>query len=235
VSAYDAIAELYDDWSRSVTEDVGFYVEEARGLAGPVVELGVGTGRIALPIAAAGVPLIGVDSSPGMLAVARRRAEKAGLAHLLDLREGDFRHPPVEERVELVIAPFRSLLHLESDEARREVLAAVYGLLVPGGRFVFDVFAPSREDIDETNGRWLEREPGIWERADWDERARTLTLALRGPESSTSMRLSWIAPERWERLLVGAGFEIDACFGWFDRRAQDGLEDSIWLTRRPAG
>jgi ubiquinone/menaquinone biosynthesis C-methylase UbiE len=70
-SEYDAIAELYDPWSRSVTEDIDFYVAEARKAGGPVVELGVGTGRIAVPVAAAGVPVIGVDSSAGMLEVCR--------------------------------------------------------------------------------------------------------------------------------------------------------------------
>jgi SAM-dependent methyltransferase len=234
VSSYDAIAGLYDEWSTSVVEDVGFYVEEALKGAGPVVELGIGTGRIAIPTAAAGVPLIGVDSSPGMLAVARARAEEAGVAALLDLREGDFRRPPVTERVELVTAPFRSLLHLDSDADRRATLAAVYELLVPGGRFVFDVFAPSREDIDETHDRWLEREPGIWERAVWDEGARTLTLTLRGPDAETSMQLAWLPPERWEELLSEAGFEIEECYGWFDRRPYDGHEDSVWICRRPA-
>jgi predicted RNA methylase len=65
MSVYDAIAELYDPWSRSVTEDVSFYVEEAERAGSPVVELGVGTGRIAVPTAAAGIRVIGVDSSPG--------------------------------------------------------------------------------------------------------------------------------------------------------------------------
>src|SRR5919202_6263795 len=54
-SPYDAIARLYDPWSRSVTEDVGFYVEEAVASGGPVVELGAGTGRIADPVEEAGV------------------------------------------------------------------------------------------------------------------------------------------------------------------------------------
>src|SRR6185312_7501737 len=61
VSAYDAIARLYDPWSRTVVEDVGFYVEEAVRSGGPVLELGVGTGRIAVPTAAAGVEVVGVD------------------------------------------------------------------------------------------------------------------------------------------------------------------------------
>ena len=233
VSSYDSIAGLYDEWSRSVVEDVDFYVEEARKVAGPVVELGIGTGRIAIPTAAAGVPLIGVDSSAGMLAVARARAEEAGVAALLDLREGDFRRPPVTERVELVTAPFRSLLHMENDADRREAIAAAHALLLPGGRFVFDVFAPSREDIDETHDRWLEREPGIWERAVWDEDAGTLTLTLRGPDAETSMRLSWLDPQRWDDLLTESGFAIEECYGWFDRRPYDGHEDSVWIARRP--
>ena len=69
MSCYDSISELYDPWSRSVTEDVGFYVAEARKAGGTVVELGVGTGRIAVPVASAGVPVIGVDSSERMLEV----------------------------------------------------------------------------------------------------------------------------------------------------------------------
>src|SRR3954471_23257960 len=79
-SPYDRIARLYDPWSRSVVEDVGFYVSEARKAGGTVVELGVGTGRIAVPVAEAGVPVIGVDSSAGMLEVCRARAEEAGVA-----------------------------------------------------------------------------------------------------------------------------------------------------------
>ena len=55
MSVYDAIARVYDPWSVSVTEDVGFYVEEALRAGSPVVELGVGTGRIAVPTAVAGV------------------------------------------------------------------------------------------------------------------------------------------------------------------------------------
>src|SRR5919198_788098 len=81
-SPYDAIAELYDPWSRSVTEDVGFYVAEARRAGGPVVELGVGTGRIAIPIAQQGIRLVGIDSSREMLAACARRAEAEGVAEL---------------------------------------------------------------------------------------------------------------------------------------------------------
>ena len=234
MSAYDAIAALYDPWSRSVTEDVDFYVAQARKSGGPVVELGVGTGRIAVPVARAGVHVIGVDDSEGMLAVCRRAAEEAGVSDRIELRLGDLRRPPVPERVPLVTCPFRALLHLESDGERLDALRAVYRLLLPGGRFVFDVFAPSQEDVEETNGRWLEREPGIWERADWDLGRRVLTLSVRGAEGETAMRLAWRSAEEWRALLERVGFEVLAGYGWFDLRPYEGGEDTVWIARRPA-
>ncbi len=238
MSLYDAIADLYDPWSASVTEDVAFYVAEARktgaAAAAPVIELGVGTGRIAIPIAAAGVPVVGVDSSPGMLEVCRRKAEQAGVSELLDLRLGDLRRPPVDGSAALVISPFRALLHLESDADRLAGLQAVHDLLQPGGRFVFDVFAPSMADVEATHGRWLEREPGIWERADWDLETRTLHLSVRGEAGETSMRLSWLPAEEWRGFLERAGFEIVACYGWFDMSPYAGGEDTVWIARRPS-
>src|SRR4029453_11489117 len=113
--------------------------------------------------------------------------------------------------------PFRSLLHLEDDHERQTALAAVHELLVPGGRLVFDVFAPGQDDIEQTHGRWLEREPGIEERALWDEERRRLVLSVRGAEAETTMSLAWLAPEEWRALLLEAGFEIEAHYGWFDR------------------
>lgn len=231
-SPYDAIAELYDPWSRSVTEDVPFYVAEARKARGPVIELGVGTGRIAVPTAVAGVAVIGVDSSSGMLEVCRRRAEAAGVAELLDLRLGDLAAPPVNERVRLVTCPFRAYLHLPDREARVGALSAARELLVPGGRLIFDVFAPRRDDIEETHGRWIEREPGIFERADWDEREQTLTLSVRGPDGEGTMRLAWISAGEWRKTLTAAGFEVERTYGWFDYRPYRGGEDMVFVARR---
>jgi SAM-dependent methyltransferase len=233
-SPYDAIADLYDSWSRSVVEDVAFYVDEARAAGGRVVELGVGTGRIALPIARTGIPVIGVDSSERMLEVCRRRAERMGVEELLDLRLGDMREPPVDPTESLVLCPFRSYLHLRTDSDRRKALRAAWGLLEAGGRLVFDIFTPAPDDIAETNGRWLEREPEIYERADWNPGNRTFTLRVRGPAAETSMELAWVSPEDWRRLLRETGFEILACYGWFDRRLYAGGEDTVWVARRPA-
>jgi SAM-dependent methyltransferase len=185
-----------------------------------------------VPTAQAGVRVIGVDSSTAMLDVCRARAEEAGVADLLDLRLGDLGEPPVEERVPLVTCPFRAYLHLPDDEARLAAFRAARALLVDEGRLVFDVFTPSRDDIEETHARWLEREPGIWERADWDERERRLTLSVRGREGEGTMTLSWLSVPEWRTLLERAGFSVERCYGWFDRRPYSGGEDSVWIARR---
>ncbi|HUG65565.1 MAG TPA: class I SAM-dependent methyltransferase [Gaiellaceae bacterium] len=232
MTLYDRIAGIYDPWSRSVTEDVAFYVEQALASGGPVVELAVGTGRIAVPIAAAGIRVIGVDSSPGMLAVAREAADEAGVSDLVDLRVGDLREPPVSDRVPLVICPFRSLLHMETEDEKLRALRAARDLLADDGRFVFDVFAPSREDIAETDGLWLEREPGIFERADWDESTRTLSLSLRSADVETRFGLHWLSAPEWLRLLDEAALEVEALYGWFDARPYDEEEDMVFVTCR---
>jgi len=231
MSAYDRIARLYDPWSRTVVEDVPFYVREAVRSGGPVLELGVGTGRIAVPIAAAGIEVVGVDLSEGMLAVAREQAALAGVQ--LDLRQGDMRDPPVDGPFALVAIPFRSLLHMETDGDRRAVLRAAARLLTPAGRLVFDVFAPGSDDIADTHGRWLEREPGIWERADWNEHTRTLILRVRGDDAEAEMSLAWLSVPEWKELLREEGFVVDAVYGWFDRTPWRGDEDSVWVCRRP--
>jgi ubiquinone/menaquinone biosynthesis C-methylase UbiE len=234
MSLYDRIARFYDPWSRSVTEDVGFYVDRALASGGPVVELAVGTGRIAVPMAQAGVDVIGVDTSAEMLSVARASAEAAGVEQRLDLRLGDLREPPISEHVPLVVCPFRSLLHMETEAEKLGALRAARRLLEPGGAYVFDVFSPSPEDIAETHDRWLEREPGIFERAVWDESERTLSLSVRSGDDEATFGLHWLSAAEWLLLLGEAGLAVEELYGWFDGRPYNGEEDMIFVCRAAA-
>src|SRR3712207_5683387 len=87
---YAPFADIYEDWSSPMTEDISFYVELAQEADGPVVELAVGTGRVGVPVARElGRPIIGIDVSPAMLAKARATADAAAVQ--IDLREGDMR------------------------------------------------------------------------------------------------------------------------------------------------
>src|SRR5262249_20500354 len=162
------------------------------------------------------------DASAGMLEVCAERGREAGVADRLDLRRGDLRHPPVDERVLLVTSPFRAFLHLPTDADRLTALRAARELLAEDGRLIFDVFRPGLDDVEETHGRWIEREPTIFERADWDLEERSLTLSVRDDARSSTMRLWWLEPERWLALLGEAGFTVEHVYGWFDRRPYHG-------------
>jgi hypothetical protein len=121
---------------------------------------------------------------------------------------------------------------MSSEAEKMRALRAARDLLERHGRLVFDVFAPSGEDIEETHGRWLEREPGIFERAAWDPAARTLTLSVRGGASAATMTLHWLSASEWRRLLDRAELDVDAVYGWFDRQPYAGGEDMIFACSR---
>src|SRR3954467_12061023 len=76
--AYERLGELYDVWCASVDEDLAFYLAMCRDVEGPIIELGVGSGRVAVELLREGHELIGLDASPAMLARARTRADEAG-------------------------------------------------------------------------------------------------------------------------------------------------------------
>jgi len=229
-TAYDRLGPAYDAWCRSVLEDIPFYVDLAVRSGGPVLELGVGSGRVAVPTALAGITVVVVDSSPAMLELARRRAAP----HAVDLRliEGDMLTLPDLGRFALVTIPFRALLHLSSDAQRLAVLVAVRERMVCAAVLAFDVFHFDAQETTETHGRWLQREPGIWERATWDAPARRLALDVRTDDSEATMELWWLDPPDWHRLLGEAGFREVEAYGWFDRSPLlPGAADSVWVAR----
>src|SRR5438034_1002691 len=136
----EAFAERYEEWSAPMTADVPFYVGLAREAGGPLVELAVGNGRVAIPVAqATGRRVTGIDSSPAMLEQARARAANAGVE--LDLHLGDMRDFTVEEPAALVYCPFRALLHLPTWSDRRRTFERVAASLLPDGRFAWNAFA----------------------------------------------------------------------------------------------
>ena len=230
MSSYDAFAPIYDAWAADMTEDVDFYVELAREADGPIVELAVGTGRIAIPVAErTEKPVLGIDSSPAMLAVARERAATAGVA--LELREADMRDLELETPAALVYCPARSLLHLPTWADRRCLFEGVAENLAPGGRFAWNAFvfdhhiAARLDDVPDRIGDVSYRNlyfPG-------DNR---IEIRL---ESGPQVTLWWVARSEWEGLLDVAGLETEALYGWFDRRPFDeSSREFVWIARKPA-
>jgi SAM-dependent methyltransferase len=136
---YDPHAADYDRWTADIADDVQWYVSLAREAAEPIVELAVGTGRVAIPIAReTGKRVVGFDLSPAMLAVARDKS--AGLP--IELHVDDMRDVRLDEPVDLIICPGRSLLHLRTWADKRRLFENVGASLRPGGRFA-GTFSPS--------------------------------------------------------------------------------------------
>jgi SAM-dependent methyltransferase len=232
VSYYDPFASDYDVWAEDMTEDVGWYVELARGAEEPVIELAVGTGRVAIEIAkATGKRVIGIDSSPAMLAIARERT--AGLP--IELREGDMRDLTVGTPVQLVICPFRSLLHLPTWRDRRRVFERVAAALQPGGRFAWNVFAFSPIIAAELHGTRNERADGLWEDVRYVPADSRIELTRgRGPETYGTLRLWWATKAEWEGLIDVAGLEVEALYAGFDKEPfDDDALEQVWVARKP--
>jgi len=211
----EAFARRYDEWSAHMTEDVAFYVELARDADGPLVELAIGNGRVAIPVAqATGRSVIGIDSSPAMLEQARARAAVAGVE--LDLREGDMREFTVDEQAALIYCPFRALLHLPTWADRRRTFERVAASLRPGGRFAWNAFAFDHQIAARLDGQHQDEPlPHTIRYAVGDNRI-DITL-----DDSATSSLWWATKNEWLGLLDVAGLELEALFGSFDREPLD--------------
>lgn len=145
----------YDQAYRRRRHDVRFYVELARKNGGPVLELGVGSGRVALAIAEAGVEVVGVDPMEPMLERAKERVARLPKAarERIELRRGSLERLRLRRRFPLVIAPFNVWMHLYTREQIERGFATVRHHLEPKGRFVFDVLLPDPITMARNPGR----------------------------------------------------------------------------------
>jgi ubiquinone/menaquinone biosynthesis C-methylase UbiE len=211
----ERFAERYDEWAADMTEDVPFYVGLAREAEGPLVELAVGNGRVAIPVArATGRRVVGIDASPAMLEQARDRAAEAGVE--LDLREGDMRDLILDEPAALIYCPFRALLHLPTWADRRLTFERVAASLQPGGRFAWNAFAFDHRIATDLDGQHQDKPvPHTIRYAVGDNR---IDIILDDDGTSS---LWWATKNEWLGLLDVAGLEVEALYGGFDGEPLD--------------
>jgi SAM-dependent methyltransferase len=225
------------------TADVVYYVEVARRARGPVLEYGVGNGRIAIPIAREGGSVVGVDHSRPMLRdLARRLAdEPEEVRGRVASRFGDMRRLDLRRRFSLVTAPFNVLLHLYTRPDVERFLARVRGHLAPGGRFVMDLSVPVAEDLARDPNvphrapRFRHPSAGVvryQERFDYDRARQILFVTMemtpeRAPRDAFMVPLAHrqFYPQEWEALLHYNGFEIEHLYGDFSRGPFDTHSD----------
>jgi trans-aconitate methyltransferase len=199
----------YAEWSAPTSADVAFYVELAREVNGPLVELAIGNGRVAIPVAqATRRPVIGVDSSPAMLTQARSRAVTAGVE--LDLREGDMRDLDIDPPASLIYCPFRALLHLPTWADRRRTFERVAASLQPNGRFAWNAFAFDHQIAASLDGTHHDVPVSHTIRYAGGDNRMDITL-----DSGAKSSLWWATKNEWLGLLDVAGLELEALYGGF--------------------
>ena len=259
---WDAYAPFYD-WENAQTlgrRDVPFWRNLALTAGGSVLELGCGTGRVSLPLARAGVRLVGVDRSAAMLALARRRLKRGQLHHHLRLIEADIRRLPfsslnsVRPRraagFAMVMAPYGILQSLLRERDLGETLAEVHRVLQPNGTFGLELVAdlPSWAEYRKRVSLkgWRGRHGGTHitlRETVRQEPARQRTvfdqefIERRGRQSRShrfSLAFRTLSVPQMTRRLERAGFEISALLGDYRGGAWDERAD-VWiiLARKP--
>ena len=249
ISPYDAWAEIYDSVFSYVNEDIPFYVDEAVRSGGPVIELGCGTGRVAIPIALSGIDVVGLDSSTLMIERAREKASQTGVSNL-KLVQADMIDFKFDDKFPLAIVPFHGLLSLLSLKDIERTLLNIRRHLTPEGKLIFDIFVPDlnmmvqegdvpyhfRDVTDPNTGRRLV----IWNQASYDSHSQIMSirstieeLDLSGRVASKMYRdfaLRYIF--RWEMhyLLRACGYDILELYGDFMRQDFDeNSTEMVWV------
>ena len=254
-SSYDAIPDfglLYDHVPLyRGRADVPFYVEAAKAARGPVLELGCGTGRILLPIARAGVSIVGLDSSRQMLERCRAnlKAESAAVQGRVALYHGDLHDFELGAAFALIIAPFRVVQHLTTVDEQLRFLGNVSRHLAPGGCFIFDVFNPrfavlvgadgiEREDTPATplpDGRTFRRAYRI-ARVRWVDQVSESELIyyVDGTRYVQAFEMRWYLPAELQHLLARAGLRVRETYGDFARGPLvDGAPEQVVVAEKP--
>jgi len=230
-----------------------FWLALAQESGGPVLELACGTGRVLLPLARAGIEVTGLDLSPHMLAMARRKLarEEQDVRARVRLVEGDMRDFALDDRFALILIPFRSFHALLERSDQKRCLQCCAAHLKPGGRLAIDVFDPRLSRISTPGGvdeapREYPGPDGAAVRqtghTDYDLPNQRLVWHARyecaGPDGTITVRehslqLRYFFRFEMEWMLEACGFEVEALYGDFDRKpfAAEGRE-MIFVARR---
>jgi len=253
-------AAYYASLYRNRIDDVQFYVDVARKYGGPVLEYGIGNGRIALPVARHGVSVVGIDHSRPMLADLRARLarEPSDVRARVTAHHGDMRQKRLAKRFPLVTCPFNAALHLYTRDDVERFLARVRAHLAPGGMFVCDLSVPVFQDLMRDPARAYKaprfKHPTTGdvvryvEHFDYDRARQVLFVSMefdpiaksgsRG-ETDASDR-GWMTPlahrqffpQEWAALLHYNGFEVDKVEGDFHGGPLDRTSDvMVWYAR----
>jgi len=257
-AGYNVTARYYDMEHGQVTgSEWEFYLELADRQAGPILELGCGTGRVALPLARTGHCVTALDLSAPMLAefLTKLGQESAEVQERITLQHGSMADFRFDQRFSLITVPFRAFQHLMSVEQQRCCLGLVREHLAQGGVFALDIFLPKLEviahrmqhsdmwlaykSVDLPTGNKLRHSYRVLHKPV----SQTMQLEFRFEEFDPQLRLIGTELEeaemRWmyrfeaEHLLELCGLEIVEAYGGYDKRPLDeGAVELLYVLKR---
>lgn len=256
-SSYDDWALYYDVIHEGIPGDVGYYVERAVRHGGRVLELGIGTGRIGISMALAGVHVTGVDNSRSMLALCREKASLvAPLPGSLYLVQADMAALALNTLYPCIFLPYRTFMHLLDPERQRQCLRACHRYLASDGLLVMDVWAArpavlariarasagkprlvGRYRVDDARITVVHRHCSALDEArQWiierhliEERDQMGKVMH---QSELAMTRAYFTPAQLLALAGESGFEVVECHGTFDGTAFTARSDDMILSLR---
>jgi SAM-dependent methyltransferase len=255
--AAGALARLYDLDLAQDPGDLDLYLALAARTGGPILELAVGSGRLAVPLAGEGYDVTGVDIDGAMLERARAAADSAGVAaaRRLTLVEGDARtiRLPDAGTFRLAFVPLNSLFLMGTRTDQAAVVATLAAHLAPGGLAVVDCWLPDADDLARYDGRlvleWVREDPETGRTvtktgsAAWDAAANAVRLTTIFDEGMPGEapvrwvrvdRMRLVAPDDLAAMAEAAGLVVEVLAGDDDLGPLDaGSERVILLARRP--
>lgn len=257
IDEYREAAEFYDHFGVYATrQDVAFYVDEALAANGPVLEIGCGTGRVLIPTARAGVTITGLDASPAMLSVLRRKlaGEPAEVQSRVALHEGDMRDFDLDASFALVTIPFRPFQHLLTVDDQLSCLRCIHRHLTPGGRLILDLFNPSIDLLANRPTNVIQAEGEPFTMPDGRRVQRSFRIGAQDRFAQVNdvdliydvttngvterhvqaFRMRYLFRFEAEHLLARAGFAVEHLYAGYDRSAYGTTYpgDLIFVSRR---
>jgi len=249
--SYDQIARFFDADYADYAEDLPVLQAFARRTGGPLLELGCGTGRLLIPLAQAGYQVTGVDVSPAMLAIARAKAEAAGLAGRITLVEGDYASAPLTGPYRFAFVVMNTFMHLLTQDEQLCALRHWRAHLAPAGLLLVDIFHPDVAQLANLDGRvewdkiWTDHENGatviklIARTVDLAEQTLHVNLIYdevfpdgRVRRNLAPFDLRYLWRFEAELLLKSAGFALEAIYGDWDLTPFESTSPRLLLVAR---
>lgn len=251
----DLIAEYYDLLHGTLDEDLPMWQTLTQMIAGPILEVGCGTGRLLLPLAETGHRLTGIDLSAVALSAARAKLEATGLDKQVTLCQADMRDFKLPDQMFAVaLMPLNTLMHCHTIDEQLSTLKAIHNHLQPAGQLIIDLFYPDPTMLAEVDGRlYFEADlvdeltgrtvQWYWHHEiDLIDQIRHLTYILdeidpegRVRRTQIPVSLRFFYRYELELLLKLSGFVLETIYGSYDLDPFDNHSPRmIVVARKPA-